>query len=381
MIKRLLITNSNINKLLRLRLFMTKFATLLFLLYSVPLSAKPIKVVYIPPGYTGYWETTAYPLPAIGKQLGLDITIIPVKTLKEKYVDAVEHVVTTAEKPDWVIWTQRRNDPKVILDLFEKHNIKSIDVTSGFLDFDRKNIGYPQQFYSHWIAQVVNDEYLAGQHIATELINRRKHLVPNNPVKMIAIAGGKATKAAQSTLLGLQSAFENVQDATLVQTVFAHWNKNTAQEMTRKLFLRHQRLDVIWAANTDIALGVTEQLNNITFNTYPKPLVANLGWNNAIFNHIKAGNIAFSMGGNHLSAMWALILIHDHEHGYKIAPTLEATSFSTPYVKATRENIEQLTPFLQSEPWSNINIKPFSKVYNPALTSYNFDLSLILSKQ
>ena len=354
---------------------------ILFLLYPVSLYAKPIKVIYIPPGHTGYWGATAEPLPAVAKQLGLDVTVIPAKLLKENYLDVIKRVATSAEKPDWIIWTQRRNDPKVILDMFEKHNIKSIDVTSGFLDYDRKNIGHPQQFYSHWIAQVVNNEYLAGQRIATELIKRRKHLVPNDLVKMIAIAGDKATKAAQNTLLGLQQAFGNEKNAMLIQTVFAHWKKNTAQTMTRKLFQRHKRLDVIWAGNTAIALGITEQLNKMAFNTYPKPLVANLGWNNAIFNQIKAGNIAFSMGGNHLSAMWALILIHDHEHGYKIAPTLEATLFSTPYVKATQENIEQLTPFLQSEPWSNINIKPFSKVYNPALTTYNFDLSLILPKQ
>ena len=52
-------------------------------------------------------------------------------------------------------------------------NIKSIDVTSGFLEYDQNKLGAPQQHYSHWMAEVVNDEIAAGKQLAEELIQQR----------------------------------------------------------------------------------------------------------------------------------------------------------------------------------------------------------------
>ena len=282
-----------------------KLLLMVLLLYSSYLQSKPIKVVYIPAGKTGYWGSTAIPLPNVAKQLGLDLTITPARLIKEDYISEIKRVVESGNKPDWIIWTQRRIDPVIVLELFKKHHIKSIDITSGFLDFDIKKIGYPQQYYPNWIAQVMSDEFQGGQMLAEQLIVQRQQMVPNQPVKMIAIAGDRATKAAQHTIYGLESSFNNQDNAQLIQTVYSSWKKDIASQMTEKLFARHSRLDAIWSANTAIAMGIAEQLNKINFASYPKPILGSLGWDDKIFQAIKKNQLQLSFGGNHLNAMWA----------------------------------------------------------------------------
>lgn len=344
--------------------------------------SKPIKVLYIPPGSTGYWGQTTVPLPAVAEQLGIDLTISGAKILKESYIDAIERILATSEeKPDWIIWTQRRTDPTVILNIFKKYNIKSIDITSGFLEFDKKLIGKPQEIFPNWIAQVVNDDFGVGKFIAEELIRLRKKTVKTEAVNMIAIAGDRATNAAQQSVEGLKYAFELNQVDHLIQLVYAIWQKDTAKDMTYKLLRRHQRLDAIWSASTVIALGIIEQLSTMTFNHFPKPLVATIGWNEKTLELITQEKLAFSMGANNLTGVWALILIYDHEHGKAINTSIEEPLFAAPYVKATAENVKKIIPYSNPEHWKTVNIKQFSKVHNPTLTKYNFDFSIILDNE
>ncbi len=351
---------------------------LLWLAHSTVSWAKPVHVLYVPAGQTGYWHDTTVPMPTVAQRLGIKLTIFPSHPRLRSYADSLNKALSANPKPDWVIWAQRRVSNVPTLETLKKHAIKSIDITSGTSSKEQATIGFPQQNYPNWKAQILSDEFLAGKKIAIELIERKRQINSKNALTLAAIAGTRMTYAAQQTIAGLNDAFTyKPNNARLLQTVFTTWHRDLSKQTAQKLLSRHNQIDLFWAANPNIALGIIDHLNTQNWQTHSKPLVANFGLNPQSRQAIIQDELAFSMVGNHLNGVWALILIHDIEHGVTFNNTPAQTILKAPYFLADKNNLKFVDAMMSADFWQKAKIKQYSKYYNPNIKNYNFDVSLL----
>ncbi|KMT66881.1 hypothetical protein [Catenovulum maritimum] len=356
-----------------------KYFLILLFITPIYVLAKPLNVWYLSAGSTGYWGKTLIPMPGVAKQLDINLSIFTNNEYQQDYHRNLETLLTKYEKPDWIIWTQRRIKPTLILDTLEKHKINSIDVTSGFKDFQLNEVGHPQQRYKHWKAQVLTDEFDGGKRVAVELMKLVKSERSIQDVKLAAIAGTRTTDAAVKTVNGLTSEFQVIRKERLLQIVFATWNRNTANRLTEKLYKRYPRIDAFWSASPLIALGVNDHLDTMNFSDKERPFVGNVGWADESAKAIEEGKIAFSLIGNNLNPVWALILIKDMSQGIQIPAPHRNNKFSLPYLLVNKANLEKIKPLMAKEFWYTANIKQYSRFYNSELKTYNFDPALLIA--
>ncbi|MBD1388630.1 substrate-binding domain-containing protein [Neiella sp. HB171785] len=351
---------------------------------ALPAWAKPINVLYMPPGTSGYWHDTTIPMPAVAEQLGINLTIMPIKTKDFDYEQSIIEQVTGPNKPDWLIWSQRRLATEQILDVLEQQQIKSIDITSGLFEQVKARIGYPQQRYQQWMAEVVSDEYSGGRSLVNDLIQLKTDQFKADQQQVLRLVGLAGSKRVAATLLktsAMRSTAEQEKLVELLQVVFINnWGRVDSQRKVQQLFSRYQSIDLFWAANTAIALGAVDQIHAMNFEPDDKPLIASFGWNQDVFQAITNEDIAFSLGGNQFIGAWSLVVLYDMANGYELADIAENNIVQIPFFKATKQNIDDIMPFFQQAAWKQVDIKQFSRKHNPDIQQYNFDFSQLINQ-
>ena len=343
--------------------------------------AKTAHVAYIGPApeTSSYWKNLLAPLPAVAKQLNLTISFHhPEHNNRFLIVPLAQALINSNNKPDYIISVFRNNNAQPLLALVEKHKIPLITLSTGVPRLEQKQVGTPQQNYKYWFAQILSDDLSSGQVLAQKLIEYRRNKVPNKQVKLAAIGGNNVFEASRLRDAGLKQVIKTNPDVDFLQLVHSNWDEQTTKRMTKQLIKRHEQIDAIWAANTDIALTV----NKIYTEKLPHqehPDIAAVDWTKAGFIAIQQEKIAFSLGSNHFIGVWALILFHDITHGIPLSVS-EPPTFTTPYILADKNNIDKIEPYLEGKYWQDVNIKIYSKVFNQQLKKYNFDFNLLLKK-
>ena len=343
--------------------------------------AKTAHVAYIGPApeTSSYWKNLLAPLPAVAQQLNLTISFHhPEHNNRFLIVPLAEALINSNNKPDYIISVFRNNNARPLLALVEKHKIPLITISTGVPRFEQKKIGAPQENYKYWFAQVLCDDFSSGKILAEKLIKHRKNKFPDKQVKLAAIGGNHVFEASRLRDDGLKQALKTSTDVEFLQLVHSDWDEQTTKRMTKQLIKRHNKIDVIWAANIDIALTI----NKIYTEEMPAqnhPDIATVDWTKEGFAAIQQEKIVFSLGSNHFNAIWALILFHDITHGIPLSVS-EPPTFITPYIFADKNNIAKIEPYLEEKYWQDVNIKIYSKVFNQQLKKYNFDFNLLLKK-
>jgi ABC-type sugar transport system substrate-binding protein len=104
--------------------------------------------------------------------------------------------------------------------------------------------------------------------------------------------------------------------------------------------------------------------------------IGGVDWTSRGLAAVKSGEITTSVGGHFAEVGWALILFYDYFNGKDFAS--ESTIFKSVMKPLTAKNVNI---FLRSEGkdrWSGVNFQSFSKVLNPSLKEYRFDLVVLL---
>lgn len=73
---------------------------------------------------------------------------------------------------------------------------------------------------------------------------------------------------------------------------------------------------------------------------------------------------------------WGLILFYDYLNGKDFAS--ESTMFKSAMKPLTDKNVD-IFPYLEEENcWEKVNFRSYTKVLNPKLKQYRFDLTILL---
>lgn len=223
------------------------------------------------------------------------------------------------------------------------------------------------------------DDFSSGKILAEKLIEHRTNKFPDKQVKLAAIGGNHVFEASRLRDEGLKQVLKTSTNVEFLQLVHSNWDEQTTKRMTKQLIKRHNKIDVIWTANIDIALTVNKiYMENLPTRNHPD--IATVDWTKEGFSAIQQEKIVFSLGSNHFIGVWALILIHDIAQGIALSAS-EPPTFITPYILADKDNIDKIAPYLDGKYWQDANIKIYSKVFNKNLKKYNFDFELLLQER
>ncbi len=353
---------------------------------SVCVQAKKLHVAFLVPelGTSAFWDRMLTPLPTVAEQFDIHITFHHADFRDRfDYYPQAKMLLEREEKPDFLIAALRGASAKPLLDLVELHQVPLVTISSGVPLREREFIGYPQQRYKYWRAQVLGDDEGAGFTLAQQLLVKANQFKQKQDepktFSMIAIGGDLVLETSHQKNRGLKQALKMFQEIELLQLVHADWNEYIAMRMTEQLHNRYGDIDLIWAANDDIALGAYQATLHFE-NHQNKPLIAGIDWTKRGLLAVTEGKLAFSLGGNHMQAVWALILVHDLAQGFDDTG-FEYNTFRIPLLMADQGNVDIIRTYIESEGYKTVDFKQFSKRYNTGLQRYQFDLNTLIFEQ
>jgi len=104
--------------------------------------------------------------------------------------------------------------------------------------------------------------------------------------------------------------------------------------------------------------------------------VGGVDWTNQALLAVKSGDLTTSVGGHFAEVGWALILFYDYFNGKDFAT--ESTIFKSAMKPLTAKNVNIFHSTEGKDRWADVNFRSFSKVLNPSLKEYRFDLVVLL---
>lgn len=368
----------------------------LFLLTALSLYSSLVvstEVLVLAPKNSVYWTSVYEPMKPVAKQLGINLSILrPPREARFDFVPELQRYLDSHKKPDWIIWAPRSNSPVKMLELLEKNKIYSINVSNPIVE--NQEVGQPMDIYKYWKAEISSSNYIGTYKMMSKLVKIAHQYHTRPPYSLIAITGNQYLKSAQKVTSSIHTVTEEIRNLRLLQIVHTDWSRLSAQDKTEKLLKRHHfgtkikdstksnNVDLIWAGNIDLALGVVDAVDKFTNNhtNVRRPLVVSQGWHPDIFNHVESNQIQLSVGGNHLNGVWALVLIYDHLNGIK----LNQSSFDKVLVIdkfiAAKENVKALRKIFDVNFWKTADIKQYSKTQNKQIKHYEFGIDTLISE-
>lgn len=355
---------------------------ILLFLASQSAYAQKVHVAFVGPalGSNPFWDSMIMPLRVVADQLDVRITFHTADfDDRFDYFPKTKELLSSKDKPDYLISGFRGASAKPLLELVEQYQVPLVSISSGVPTKEIGEVGYPQQHYQYWLAQVLADDEKSG-FLQAQLLREKARSNPalsqKKRLRIAAIGGGLVLETSKQKDAGLLRAIEHYKDLELLQLVHADWNTGIAARMTHGLFERYSNIDLIWNANDDMAIAAAKAVT--VANKLQTPvLVAGIDWTQQGLLAVQKGELAFSLGGNHMQAVWALLLIHDIAHGYTDTG-FENNTYRIPFLIADIKNVARIRSYIENDGFKSADFKQFSKHYNKRLKAYDFDLMRLI---
>lgn len=246
---------------------------------------------------------------AAAKDLGLDLEIHHSTSGRQEIRRAVDGRLAQSPLPDYALIINNRGVAEELLRLFNEREIYAFLFNAGLAPEERQRLGAPGERLPYWIGELTPDDEEAGYRLAKYLIAhaRARSEDPQDAINMVGITGSYANPVAVARVDGLKRAVKEDPQAVLLQTVSARWSPVLAARKYEWLAKRYDRIDVVWAANDQMATGVTARLDGPT-----RPVVGGMDWTPEARDAIREGEMAASMGGHFIDVAYALAEIAAH---------------------------------------------------------------------
>lgn len=345
----------------------------------VPAHAKPIKVIFLnPDSEHWFWIMTTDVMAAAAKDLGISLEVIASDRDHLTNMERTKEIISRPEKPDYLITGNEKGAAAEVIRRAEQAQIRVFLFSNGFVKKREKQLmGAPGERYSHWIGQLIPDNYSAGYQMGRDLIKKTLSLKATRPIYIAAIAGTFNTHASDERVRGLKAAVaEHSNEVTLLQIIPGNWEQNKASQIAEGLLNRYPQLDAIWAVNDSTALGAINA--SVKRNRIPGKDIffVGCGWHTPALAAIKSGELISSYGGHFFDGAWAMLLINDHYHGHTISQHLPDSKMTG----INSGNLKRYERFLEHRLWHQIDFRRLSRHHNPELENHNFSLDAIISK-
>lgn len=324
-----------------------------------------------------FWRNVKQFSSLVSKKLDVELYILNYElgdSNRFQSAKALEKVITSTFKPDFIIGMFWMNKESSLLDIIEKHKIPFISFNSSLTGEQFSKVGLPGDKYLYWLAHIAPDDIAVGKIVAQRLITKIKQGT------MIAIAGDRTSNSSNNRIKGLQQNVSSTNEIELLQVVRTDWSKEDAKVKTTHLLRRFnkEKINLVWTAGDYLAHGAIEAIKQSGLVPGKDVFVAGIDWNESSFQLIRNNEMEFSVGGHFIEAGIAVILAEDYLHGINFRE-FTGRVIQTKMELLTKNNIDEIESLLDKSNWEKLDLKKLSKYHNPLLTQYVFNLNEILS--
>ena len=320
--------------------------------------------LFVPRKDTVFWGSLVNLTRASAHDLGVDLKVYSAENRRNIMLEQVKMACNGGT--DGILFMNYEGTGEAILGLAEAHKIPALLYNTGFVD--PKMV--PRKTFSHWIGSMTPDDFRAGALLAERLIDLEKG-AGEEEIRMLAIQGNPDEKSSMDRVQGMRSVVEQRDDVVLYDVVDAGkaWSRSRAKDVFKIELGKHPRINTVWAAGDDIALGVQDAMAEMGFDA-DTISTGGIDWSNDAVQSIRFRHNRLSIGGHMMEGAWGLVLMYDYLQGMDFSQ--ENTVFKTRMHAIGQNNVDQMSSFL-SDDWRRIDFKHFSK-YRQDTFLYRFDL-------
>ncbi|MBB4659844.1 ABC transporter substrate-binding protein [Parvularcula dongshanensis] len=275
---------------------------------------------------------------SVSAELGLDFELVLSGRGRHEASQSMHDRLQSAARLDYAIVVNDRGVAAPALEEFDEAGVKTVLFNAPLTKEEEAALGAPGTKLPTWIAEIIPDDERAGYDLAKLLISQARAKKPEGELRVAGFAGSYLSTVSNARTAGLQRAVAESPDVELVQIVAARWLPEVAAEKFSLLTDRYGRIDIVWAANDGMALGVRHAASAAKQNV----LIGGINWSDDAQEAIRRGELAVAMGGHEYDLAYALGLIAEDARGVQST----ATRSRTVLVPMTAETIDDLTLFM-----------------------------------
>ena len=245
---------------------------------------------------------------AAAEDPGLSVEMVYLGGGRQEGRDRIKARVQAADapRPDYALMMNPRDYAGEMLRFLDGAGVDAFLFNTALGEEDARLLGRPGEVLPRWIGELIPNDEAAGYLLAKHLIATARAR-DEGPVRVLGLTGFYVSPVAAARVRGLERAVREEPDAEILQVVSARWNGEVARAKFEHLNRRYDGIDVVWAANDDMALGVLA-----SDAVRPDLVVGGMDWTAPARMAIAEGRLTASAGGHAFDVAYALAAIAAH---------------------------------------------------------------------
>lgn len=309
---------------------------------------------------------------SVAEKLDMNLLVYHANDDADIMTQNMEKAAKLNPKPDGFIFPSMPAQGDRYIKIAQKHQIPVIYVNMG-LD-DSLNETSTRNVFPNLLGQVTPDDEEAGYELAKTLIQTAK-AKGKRAIHLLAITAQENDLSAALRMKGLQKALKEFPEVTLIRIINTDWSsEQTLEGLKAEPDLNN--VTIVWAASDDMALTASSYFTEKGFTQGKEVFIGGVDWTQRGLKAVKSGDLTTSVGGHFAEIGWGLILFYDYLNGKDFAS--ESTMFKSAMNPLTDKNVDIFPYSKEENRWAEVNFRSFSKVLNPKLKQYRFDLTILL---
>jgi len=352
---------------------------LVALLLSLILSpVQAARVAFISPGHVDeiYWVGAIQAMQHAAADLGFELDVYHAERDPLRQISLVREL-DGPKRPDYLLVAADKGTLVEQLRAAEAAAIPTLAVYNSVQQAEREALGWPRERLPHWLGSLTPRAEEAGYQTAKALIEEGLRMglaEANGTLQLIALYGDRSSDSSVRRNQGLQRALQEYPQVELRQAVSADWRRDKAQLQAQHLLRRYPQVRLVWSGSDQIALGAMQASAAEAGAPGRELLFSAINTSDEAMQAVIDGRLSALAGGHFMAGAWALVMLHDYDHGRDFAEAegleLERPMFSL-FDKAQARRYLRLGD-------RDIDFRRFCKTHNPALKHYDFTFAAFL---
>ncbi|GAB4531315.1 MAG: ABC transporter substrate-binding protein [Roseibium sp.] len=347
--------------------------------WIVPLAAQAadFRVTFVSPGgKTGFWGEVASTMAAAASDLNADLEVLYADRKPYAMAELLSRRLAEGDPPDYFILVNENQAGARLMQLMEGSSSKVLFLLNKLTPSQKDNLERRNIDLHNVIASIIPDNETAGYEMAESLFEALRQAAPGRDrYRLLALTGDTSTPAGLQRELGMIRAVADNDDVTLMHAIPVSWSEDTAYERAGTA-LGRGRIDAIWGANDDIALGAGRAAAESGRTAGRDVFLAGLNWSQRGMEAVRDGRMTMTHGGHFFAGAWIMVMLRDyHFRTVRGEMSVDVMFKMSPI---TRENVDMYLDRLGDGDWDRIDFRRFCKTINGD-SHYDFSAEAILS--
>lgn len=338
-------------------------------------------VTFISPGRPdeAFWLSASRAMQAAASQLGIQLEVLYAQRDPLQMVKLTRMVAQRPRKPDYLLLVNEKLTGPAMLSIADQAGIPSFISFNQLTPAQLQASGLPRQRLRRWLGSLAPDNTMAGSLTMQALLDEARQRFPRGtPLHVLMMAGDRSTPASTERVEGARQVLAAHPSARLTQLVYGEWERQRAQQQGLWLLQRYPQINIVWAANDEMAFGLEDAITRSGKQPGKQVLVSAINNSRQAMRERRDGRLSALAAGHFMMGAWSLVLLYDYQHGQDFASEglqLQPVVFGTVSTAQARRFLQ----LFADNDFSGIHFKQFSKFANPALQRYAFGFSALLN--